>query len=250
MPEDTGVNKSNKNQALATKKILAKTLLGAGFLTSSLLTAQAQAYSGYIGGGIHFNGNYSFTAEYAEDTFHSQEFSVSEKFKTDTAGIQLKVGQYLSPSFAIELQAIAGLGGDTITTKNNTLPYETELDSSGVRVPADGVTTPRDPVPPAYYDHDVELKSAVALFAKPMIFINESAKIYGLLGYAVTDVDISSDSITQFENKGEDAGLAYGLGIEKEMEYGVFLSAEYVSLLDGSDQGYNALNVGLSMYVW
>ncbi|NRA42839.1 MAG: porin family protein [Pseudomonadales bacterium] len=197
-------------------------------LLSCFYFNSALAYSGYIGGGLHL-GDYRFNSEFDTFSFKLSGCDISnnidacytvdsESTRSKSSGIVLKVGQYLNPNFAVELQYVLGLSSDSETI--------------------------------AKRDVEIELTQAVGLFAKPMAFLSENTKVYGLAGVGAVDVSIEDDGIRNFSPLGDDVGFAYGLGLEYEVQYGVFISTEYVVYLDTDDAQYDAFNLSMSMYVW
>ena len=198
-------------------------------LLASSLSLSASAYSGYIGGGFH-TGTHKFNASFMQthnSTDPTLAFEKAESFSTSGSGLMLKIGQYITPSFAVEAHFIGGLSGDVIRYQD---PYNINAENTKHKA-------------------DVEFKSAWGLFAKPMGFITESTKAYALIGIGGVDFTIENDD-PSFKSLSPSTGIAYGLGFETEVQYGVFLGAEYVAYLDNGDGSYNALNVTLSMYVW
>lgn len=196
-----------------------------------MASMSAAAYSGYIGGGIHM-GKHKFNATY--DNWNDNANggsggydSKKDNFSASGSGIILKLGQYIVPNLAIEAHFVGGLSGDSISWSD-----------------------PLNPPPnKTSYNSDIDFKSAWGLFAKPMGFISDTGKVYGLLGYGGVDFDIDTDD-SSFKSKSPSSGIAYGLGFESEVEYGVFLGAEYVSYLDHADGSYDSFSVFLSMYIW
>ena len=197
-------------------------------LLSCFYFDSALAYSGYIGGGLHI-GDYRFNSEF--DVFSNKLTGCdlinnpdacytigSESSRSKASGITLKVGQYFNPNFAVELQYVLGLSSDSESVAGKNV--------------------------------EEELSQALGLFAKPMAFLSENIKVYGLAGVGAVDVRIEDDGIRNFSPLGDDVGFAYGLGLEYEVQFGVFISTEYVVYLDTDDAQYDAFNLSMSMYVW
>ncbi len=197
------------------------------FSVLCLASVSASAYSGYIGGGFHM-GKYQFNATYDDwNPIGESDDPIQDRFNATGSGIMLKIGQYISPSFAVEAHYVAGLGGDSFShSKINT-----------------GASTPTG------YDSDADFNAAWGIFAKPMGFLSESNKVYGLIGYGGVDFDIDNDDAS-YDNLSPSSSFAFGLGFESEVEYGIFLGAEYVAYLYHGDGAYNSFNVTLSAYVW
>ncbi len=216
-----------------------KLLLALSLFSLSLASQSALAYSGYIGGGFTA-GQYKFKAEYEDyNPFNSDPGNptfntIKEEFKTDSTGVVVKVGQYVAPNLAFEFHYVFGVTGDTVTFSHRvedstSLPGTVEEDK---------------------FKANVDMNFAWGLFAKPQGYVSESIKVYALLGAGGVDYDVKTNSPYGLDPIGDDIGLAYGLGMEVEVEYGVFLGLEYISYLDTDDAEYNGLGVTLSMFVW
>ena len=235
------------------KLVLALSLFSLAFASQSAL-----AFSGYIGVGFS-SGHYQFKGEYlsyepfafewipndeddpsAGGVANDPQFNILiEDFKTDSTGVVIKVGQYLAPSLAVELHLVPGVSGDTVTYSHKV--YDESLIGADF-LPAS--------VEAQRFKANVDPNLLWGLFVKPMGHVSESIKFYGLLGLGGADYDIKTSSPYGLKPIGDDMGLAYGLGAEIEVEYGVFLGMEYISYLDTDDAEYNGLNITMSMYVW
>ena len=175
-------------------------------------------------------GKHKFNATYDNWNPNSDpagSAQTSDSFDASGSGIVLKIGQYIAPILAIEAHYVAGLSGDSFTHNDPSNP-----DSSKNN-----------------YKSDVDFNSAWGIFAKPMGFISDTGKVYALIGFGGIDFDIDTID-SSFNSESSTSGFAYGLGFESEVEYGVFLGAEYVAYLDTADGSYDSFNVTLTMYIW
>ncbi len=172
--------------------------------------AFAETGQGYYGIGYH-HGSY-------------EEIGIPE---FNPGAIAFRAGKYINKAVAFEARLALGITDDSSTVT--------------VDIPFYGTVQA---------DVDLELNTAISVFAKGDIAVSPFVNIYGLIGFTngeievtVTDVNNPANTATISE---DDSGMSYGVGIEGEVGRGTYLVAEYVMFLDEDAYEYSGFNFGIT----
>ncbi len=144
---------------------------------------------------------------------------------------------YGSVSYALFETEIIGIDFDTPTLQ---FAVGNQFDDNwGVELRF-GVGTDEDRA----FGLDMEISQYYALYLKPTLPLANNVSLYALLGVANTEVDTSV-------GEDDDSDISYGFGIAAEVNPGVDLFGEYISLYDDTDDGISVeikgFNIGVGL---
>ncbi len=172
--------------------------------------ALAENGQGYFGIGYH-HGSY--------DEIGVPEFN--------PGAIAFRAGKYINPAIAFEARLALGITDDS-STVNIDVPF----------------------VGNVVADVDLELNTAISVFAKGDIAVSPFVNVYGLIGFTNAEIEVTATDVNNPANRAtiseDDSGLSYGVGIEGEVGRGTYLLAEYVMFLDEDAYEYSGFNFGIT----
>jgi|GEM_PF-6894548 len=86
-----------------------------------------------------------------------------------------------------------------------------------------------------------KLKNYYGLYLRPQ-YQMDRFQVYGLLGYAGADVEISAED-TNILVDGEGSGTSYGAGIGFSPEGSLFFNLEYMNMIAADNYDFSAINL-------
>lgn len=159
----------------------------------------------------------------AEDEFESTTYGGLEYGQYDLSfgglsaepeGIRARVGYRWSEHFAVE--AFYGLGAK-----------EDERKVNGV-------------------DVDVDLNDTYGIYLRGILPMGEKANVYGIVGYSSIEVDnFIGPTASGSKDSVSDSDYGYGVAADYNVFKQVFLSLEYMRMLDGDKIEADVLNAGI-----
>lgn len=161
---------------------------------------------------------------YAADAYYGIEFvrgayEESGIPEFNPSALRVKIGQYLSPNFAVEGRAGIGIADDT-----NSVFF------SGVNL-----------------DLDVEIDTLLGVYLRGDVPAEtENLKVYGLLGLTRGEATgTASAAGLSAAVSGDETDISFGLGAEFSINERASATIEYIQEIDKSEFEFSSLNFGV-----